>query len=411
VKYAVFRQMRDLKLAPWRVDDAELVAAAGACTDCPKRTSAQRTFLIEDTGDDKCTDAKCWASKEKAEGARRVDDAKKRGLKVLQGKEAEKVVTPYGSMQSGYVNLDEPCHEDPKHRTWRQVLKKNVPESAVLVPRKDAMPIEAVTRAAARKAAADGGAAWAKPDPKPATAKASASAKSKSASKGGLVDEVDIEAEIEDRVIARLVSPTPPAGLVRAVASLIAGEHPFVNLTEKRGLKGEPRNALPKFLKTATPDQCAGVIGHWFFIESPPQGDDLRAFAKEIGVDPKAVEKELRAKAAAELGEKKDDAKEASGPPKGTKPGRPEKVFKAGVVREPGWLYYTDREKPDSDVIAIFRTKMVRGGQKKKPGDKPELLLKTDVKRVEGFLYFLDKQGDVSRTWLSKTPTKKGRAA
>ena len=34
--------------------------------------------------------------------------------------------------------------------------------------------------------------------------------------------------------------------------------------------------------------------------------------------------------------------------------------------------------------------KMVRGGQKKKPGDKPEVVLKTDVKNETGYIKRLD---------------------
>lgn len=89
--------------------------------------------------------------------------------------------------------------------------------------------------------------------------------------------------------------------------------------------------------------------------------------------------------------------------------GSPEKVFKAGIQREPGWLYYFDNGN-------VMRTRMVRGGQKKKPGDKPEVVLKTDVKREDGFIYYLDKQGDVARSVASRGGTarkkkKKAKAA
>lgn len=78
----------------------------------------------------------------------------------------------------------------------------------------------------------------------------------------------------------------------------------------------------------------------------------------------------------------------------------PAKVFIACIQREPGWLYYFDNGN-------IMRTRMVRGGQKKKPGDKPEVVLKTDVKREPGFLYYLDKQGDVARTAMASPAPKK----
>lgn len=86
--------------------------------------------------------------------------------------------------------------------------------------------------------------------------------------------------------------------------------------------------------------------------------------------------------------------------------GTAEKMFKAGIQREPGWLYYFDNGN-------VMRTRMVRGGQKKKPGDKPEVVLKTDVKREDGYIYYLDKQGDVSRSVASRggTARKKKRKA
>lgn len=86
--------------------------------------------------------------------------------------------------------------------------------------------------------------------------------------------------------------------------------------------------------------------------------------------------------------------------------GSPEKMFKAGIQREPGWLYYFHNGN-------VMRTRMVRGGQKKRPGDKPEVVLKTDVKREDGYIYYLDKQGDVSRSVASRggTARKKKRKA
>ena len=68
-----------------------------------------------------------------------------------------------------------------------------------------------------------------------------------------------------------------------------------------------------------------------------------------------------------------------------------EKVAKAGVARESGWLYYIDK------AGNIARSKMVRGGQKKKPGDKAEVVAKTAVTRDNNFIYFMDNNGDVDR--------------
>ncbi len=65
-----------------------------------------------------------------------------------------------------------------------------------------------------------------------------------------------------------------------------------------------------------------------------------------------------------------------------------EKVHKAGVKREDGFLYYIDK---DGD---ISRAKMARGGKK---GGKPQKVQKVGLKKEKGYLYFLDKKGDISR--------------
>ena len=65
-----------------------------------------------------------------------------------------------------------------------------------------------------------------------------------------------------------------------------------------------------------------------------------------------------------------------------------QKIAKAGIKRQKGYLYYLDKQGD------ISRAKMARGGSK---GGRPEKVKKVGVKREEGFLYFIDKQGDVSR--------------
>ena len=65
-----------------------------------------------------------------------------------------------------------------------------------------------------------------------------------------------------------------------------------------------------------------------------------------------------------------------------------QKVAKAGVKRQKGYLYYLDKQGD------VSRAKMARGGSK---GGRPEKVKKLGIKREDGFLYFIDKQGDVSR--------------
>ena len=71
-----------------------------------------------------------------------------------------------------------------------------------------------------------------------------------------------------------------------------------------------------------------------------------------------------------------------------------QKVFKAGVKRQEGFLYFVDKSGN------VARAKMARG--KKKGKSKIEVVAKCGVKKEKGFLYFVDKQGDVSRAKMAR---------
>ena len=77
-----------------------------------------------------------------------------------------------------------------------------------------------------------------------------------------------------------------------------------------------------------------------------------------------------------------------------------QKIAKAGVKRQKGYLYYLDKQGD------VSRAKMARGGSK---GGRPEKIKKLGVKREEGFLYFIDKQGDVSRAKMVRGGKRKRR--
>ncbi len=65
-----------------------------------------------------------------------------------------------------------------------------------------------------------------------------------------------------------------------------------------------------------------------------------------------------------------------------------QRVFKVGIKREKGFLYYIDKQGD------VSRAKMARGGKK---GGRPAKVQKCGIKKERGFLYFLDKKGDISR--------------
>jgi ParB/RepB/Spo0J family partition protein len=118
--------------ARWKLDDAELLPKAGACSSCPKRTGAQPA-LFEDVTKDHCTDPACFAEKKSAHAKRAVDAAKVAGRTVLAQSDAKKLWPNQWSRapEGAYVDLDTPSggYEGKK---WRSVLGKRVPAEVVV---------------------------------------------------------------------------------------------------------------------------------------------------------------------------------------------------------------------------------------------------------------------------------------
>ncbi|MEQ8461779.1 MAG: ParB/RepB/Spo0J family partition protein [Sandaracinaceae bacterium] len=118
--------MLRLSAAQWPLDDETLVKAAGACSSCPKRSSAQAyLFAGEDRGEDRCLDAKCWDKKKSALWRRTKAEAKKRGLAVLTEEQSREIYGPYGGQPKGFLELGQrPSYETSK--TTAEVLGKRV---------------------------------------------------------------------------------------------------------------------------------------------------------------------------------------------------------------------------------------------------------------------------------------------
>ncbi len=73
-----------------------------------------------------------------------------------------------------------------------------------------------------------------------------------------------------------------------------------------------------------------------------------------------------------------------------------QKVAKAGVKKEKGYLYFVDKSGN------ISRAVMARGGRKKGQKGKKECVAKVGCKKESGYLYFVDKQGDISRAKMAR---------
>ncbi|MFW5872279.1 MAG: hypothetical protein ACOCUT_04155 [bacterium] len=74
-------------------------------------------------------------------------------------------------------------------------------------------------------------------------------------------------------------------------------------------------------------------------------------------------------------------------------------VAKTGITREPGYLYFVDK---NGDVA---RAKASVGG--KKGGGKIEVVEKAGVKKQKGCMYFVDKKGNVAEVSMNRKGGKK----
>jgi len=74
----------DLHAAPFKKDDADLVAAAGPCTSCPKRTGFLPQLFPDVAKKDTCTDKNCYEKKVQAHIAQKKSQLEAKGAKVLE---------------------------------------------------------------------------------------------------------------------------------------------------------------------------------------------------------------------------------------------------------------------------------------------------------------------------------------
>jgi ParB/RepB/Spo0J family partition protein len=153
---------RLLARAPFPVNDAALVAAAGSCTDCPKRSGNDRTLFGDIEGNDVCTDSACFTGKVEAHWQREKAQAAAKGYDVAEGKPAQRLVAS-GYVQPGAVDLAERCEADPKRRTWKALLGKQSPRPTLVRDPHTGAAHVVVEEKAAREVLAKAGHTWAKP--------------------------------------------------------------------------------------------------------------------------------------------------------------------------------------------------------------------------------------------------------
>lgn len=138
-----------LKDARFALKDAALVPAAGACTACPKRTGANPDLFADMRGPDACTDPHCFDTKQQAHTVRIADEARNKGIKVIEGDQAEEAVPYKGANLRGMARLDDKVPlGNGKSKTLRELLDKKTlaAKTQLLINPHDSEPIEVVPR-------------------------------------------------------------------------------------------------------------------------------------------------------------------------------------------------------------------------------------------------------------------------
>ncbi|MEP6770273.1 MAG: ParB/RepB/Spo0J family partition protein, partial [Polaromonas sp.] len=99
--------MLKLNSAVFKITDANLLADAGSCKDCMKRTGANPDIFSDVDGADICTDPPCFNKKSDAHRAAILSKAEAKGMRVIDGAEAKKVCSANSSALKGYSALSQ----------------------------------------------------------------------------------------------------------------------------------------------------------------------------------------------------------------------------------------------------------------------------------------------------------------
>ncbi len=149
--FAVRRYRLRLADAGFSLADASLVAGAGSCLKCPKRSGNQALLWAESLEDaDTCTDAKCFTAKRAARIEQLETRAKVEGIRVATPADVKRLFYAGSTLsdKSEHIDLDAPCRVavPPKGAqvtaapgapawsppTWREVFADKLPKVSLI---------------------------------------------------------------------------------------------------------------------------------------------------------------------------------------------------------------------------------------------------------------------------------------
>lgn len=143
--------MLKLESATFKITDSRLIASAGSCKDCPKRTGANPDLFLDVVGADVCTDPVCYHAKEDAHREAMIAQAAKKGMRFVQGDEAEDMFasTWRDQLDDNFTNLsqvrnDITTADGRTGLTLRELLGKDAPAAMLIENPRNKNLIEAV---------------------------------------------------------------------------------------------------------------------------------------------------------------------------------------------------------------------------------------------------------------------------
>lgn len=123
-----------------------LVASAGGCAICPKRSGTQPDLFPDIQRADVCTDPECYQAKTKAWLAYQRNEAEQAGKKVISGEAAKKIDIAYS--HDKYMPLDRKNYDLEGAPTYRETLTQTNVEIVLIEDHHNGKLVEAVERKA-----------------------------------------------------------------------------------------------------------------------------------------------------------------------------------------------------------------------------------------------------------------------
>lgn len=286
--------MLQLGEAPFDLGDSTLVAPAGACTECPKRTGNQRELFSDVASADVCTDPICYRSKVDALWQIRT---RQKGASVMSASKTKELWPHGGRYFSGHgewTDLRDTCYQVPGNKTWKQLLAAAMP-AITLARDPDGGVHELVKQDAAQKAlVALDLVAKAKPS-------SSSSSKSKAPPEPKLSPARQLAEKVTAAAAAAVVDAAEKGRLDKPVMLLLANEAldqlGGFSVAERRGMKSD---AFTKSMAKMSLHQLFGVlveaiVGFHSFTHDDKVDSHVVDACKAFGVDLKAIEKKAKA--------------------------------------------------------------------------------------------------------------------